>query len=125
MREIKFRAWDKKEKKMYEVYAIDWSHGVIVTAHLYDGEISRKTYPNEHYGDRIEFMQFTGLKDKNGKEIYEGDIIEFEFNGKKERTYIKMHDENGDGYCWWMSLPMGKREFEVIGNIYENGDLLK
>lgn len=124
MREIKFRAWDKKNKKMLVDYDIDnpaswptWNLNNVI----------------EEY-DRIdwELMQFTGLKDKNGKEIYEGDI----WNGREVKfgqfyTYL----ENGLGNSYWItgfyidndegiSEPV-ESGGEVIGNIYENPELIK
>lgn len=107
MREIKFRIWDKKEKYM-ETFELD---------NDFDCEI-------DWLDNRI-LMQFTGLKDKNNKEIYEGDIIIRQrwSKGEKGGQYIrevKWRDTNSNhGY--------GIRAIEtteVIGNIYENPELI-
>ena len=104
MRNIKFLAWNKDSEDMiYDWCCFDHSGG--------QGKES----------DYV-VMQYTGLKDKNGKEIYEGDIIQFDFKGELKTSVIKEHSLD---YCYWMSLPMGRREYEVIGNIYENPELVK
>jgi len=98
-REIKFRAWDKRFKEM--------------------------RYDNE---DLI-LLQFTGLKDKNGKEIYEGDIIEWDaFTGckikKRRRTEVGYYIREWASEFTFPTI-VHKKSLEVIGNIYENKDLLK
>ena len=67
MREIKFRAWSELDKEMFEVASIDLLLGLIVR----QCENKIKTYVLEE----LVLMQFTGLKDKNGKEIYEGGLL--------------------------------------------------
>mgnify|MGYP001493657480 CR=1 FL=1 len=116
MREIKFRAWDKTFKKMHKVDAIDWFEGWCYC-------------DNEKMDEgRLELMQYTGLKDANGKEIYEGDIISW-FDGEKRNVEIiwkygswQISDNDEDT----MSL-FHYEEYvhEVIGNIYENPELIK
>lgn len=112
-RVIKFRAWDKIEKQ------------IIIPSYVFNDE--RET-------DYI-LMQYTGLKDKNDKEIYEGDIITITYsNGEKIKKYaVKYCDDCGyymlksidrkydlDTFCGY-----GKEQIEIIGNIYENPELLK
>lgn len=101
-REIKFRAWDRKEKKMYYlppfVALIDTIDGRQIKAQ----------------------MQFTGLHDKNGKEIYEGDIV------RSGGTNYKVKMEFG---MWMPFDTTGEYGPEpenttIIGNIYENSELL-
>ena len=86
------------------------------------------------YGENVPIMQFTGLKDKNGKEIYEGDIVD-EFRNSRSfpegRHLKKVIEWNNDMTlddsfgCTAVGFNMLGGELEVIGNIYENPELLK
>lgn len=125
MREIEFRAWLKHEKKMIDIKAIDWNQ---------DGNvISVKCHQDKTYSvDNIELMQYTGLKDKNGTKIFEGDIFAWgstlyqviyaDFGFKV--NYVKDHNEM---YLYDFQLNYFEEndEIEVIGNIYEDDDLLE
>ena len=113
-RVIKFRAWDKKEKVMREVVqlSIDFARSNVLQND--EWEIGTAD-PN------IDLMQFTGLLDKNGKEIYEGDIIK----GKEMGVCIVFWDKKRARF--WITAGWGDLtdRCEVIGNIYENPELLK
>lgn len=126
MREIKFRAWDKKYNKMYSDSDILCIYQRVGTLEV----LERK----ETIGfDEVELMQYTGLKDKNGVEIFEGDIL------RKEGCWdIRVEYEKG--VLWVRDLDKVRynnkilntpiaffsiEEFEIIGNIHENSNLLK
>ena len=115
MREIKFRAWHKSNKTMWGVFKLGIYSAYSI---LSDGKISSHF---EAYNDEFELMQFTGLKDKTGKEIYEGDKLVW--NKKRGVNVIFL---NG---CWkaggFCLADFNKQKLEVIGNIYEEKELLK
>ena len=124
MREIKFRAWHKFEKVMEY-----FNNPYIPDSDYWDGckgtrlEMVNGIFNNNK--DEIEWMQFTGLKDDNGKEIYEGDVIEF-LNGKSQ--IVEWNDDTcefqfSDGSPINNGETYGVCKF-VIGNIHENPELL-
>ena len=111
MREIRFRAWHKKDKRMLKVENI-----------LFQSE----TYINNVIPiNDVGLLQFTGVKDKNGNEIYEGDILRkvTTREGKKDFSEtIKAVRWTPNRNGW--NFTYGE-QWEVIGNIYENPGLLK
>lgn len=158
MRDIKFRIWDKTNKVMIDentsqkelikmqmslnsnnpmrfFYFEDEWYPVMEATILFDALSTLK----QDYNDKIEIMQYAGLKDKNGKEIYEGDIVRKKCNylntGEiKIRLYKVVWKEE---WCAWALKKLGnctqscymyKNELdfcEIVGNIYENPELLE
>ena len=124
MDRLKFRAWDKTERKMI-MYANIWQNR----------QPSRKvsTSPSRtgNMLNDIELMQYTGLKDKNGKEIYESDVVERFYPCLGERKQILMTVEFITG-CFCTKYKFGSTkplylEYDdiiIIGNLHENPELL-
>jgi len=139
MKEVKFRAWDSeanimiysdhRTRKLYDVYygfemnekgelECRWE-GDFSESHVLDG------------GNLDNIMQYTGLKDKKGVEIYEGDIVEYELFGREKRMTIEYDQESASfRYCIAdeikFTFDSGNNErMSVIGNIYEHKHLLK
>lgn len=122
MRKIKFRAWYKD--KMYEVFAVI---GDMVRISLMRFPFSQEVVPDS-------IMQYTGLLDKNGKEIFEFDILHSKTWGKDSRPLNPYHIVIWKEIKWVASGYNGemmvnpdltiKDDFEIIGNIYENPELI-
>ena len=125
MREIKFRAWHKEKKIMGEVLGIDILHKEI----FFSNE-DVDCYEHTDFKD-IELMEYTGLKDKNEKEIYEGDIVKLRAN--HGIGVIKYSDEWGAFVVEYikprplvvLGMNYYKEDIEILGNIYENSELIK
>lgn len=128
MREIKFKAWDRKEKKMLpDVGFLDSDGGrtIITRASMSGGHEYFDMNDLWQNDFRFILMQFTGLKDCNGKEIYEGDIIEIE-DDLNVRGIVRYDEESAmfmeDEFSLFEILNAGC-SIKVIGNIYENPEL--
>ena len=124
-REIKFRAWDSKE--------IIYSH---------NNDLNRKTFQLSWFFQKVDnidymnntntiLMQFTGLLDKNGKEIYEGDIVmsyKDQYEDKPSKNEVKFESGCFKLFCKGLNeIPIfnySNKDLEVIGNIYENPELI-
>lgn len=135
MRDIKFRVWDKETKHIH-IFGDD-IHDAITS----EGKTNKIYYYNLQNGcDSLDedsdyvLMQYTGLKDKNGKEIFEGDIVYFNYR-EPQRHEIIFEDgsfwlKDKDSQCTPIhevkEICFGASNFylEVIGNVWEDSDLL-
>lgn len=114
-REIKVRAWNHIVERMSDFYTLEQLHKEKINF------------------DNCTFMQFTGLTDINGTYIFEGDIVKRAIWSGKTKKYItktgevKWHDESASYlFCigWYLTLIADNIDLEVIGNIYQNKNLL-
>ena len=132
-RDIKFRLWSKIGKKFIETDNPDLDFVINNNGYLYSIEYC--------YGETCilpqmdtEVLQFTGLKDRNGKEIYEGDILKYNFpyDGRLKHVssvkFLETEASFGIKDRYENEIPLyriaANNYFEVIGNIYENEELL-
>lgn len=145
MQEIKFRAWIKSVETMVDVESIDFSEELITHKNLREDSLVDLEPASQidpfylSYFSDIELMQFTGLKDRSGVEIYEGDILK---NLKHGNQLVWVYWEGckekyGDRWIKWggwnfrktlnderLKYALHGDSLEVVGNIYEHPELL-
>jgi len=150
MREIKFRAWDKKNKVMIYLHNADeiieqfeekdYLYGLEEIYPWSDIDFLNGIYIlHEKYKDRLVVMQYTGLKDKNGREIYEGDIVKIIYSTSRMNIpeiileEVKFVDGAFMPFYWLREdeeydidyLINITKDIQVVGNVFENSELPK
>ena len=128
MREIKFRAWLKEERKMVNVETLFIGINRLCFGNFKTEDLFFRDF------EEVELMQYTGLKDKNSKEIYEGDIVLIKLDetstwyktvvGFKKGAFIADLIDKED-YVYIFHHGFTGDDFEIIGNVYENKNLLE
>ena len=122
----RYRAWDTTNKEMFkDTFSITESGQVVVVE-----QEDVMCPPDYVFVDNLVIMQSTGLKDKNGKEIFEGDIVKMSKDVYSEPTYYEVVRHRGGAYrleskqhgC---ELWLRHTDCEVVGNVYENPELLE
>lgn len=135
-REIKFRAYDKEVEKMTYFDDEDYLYNypfILQLKQVFKKDSNYDDYEDFEYEDvtdKVELMEYTGLHDKNGKEIYEGDIVKY--RDSRGQHIEKVIFDKGCFYAgmhWGSSTRVAPklintRITEVIGNIYDNPELL-
>ncbi|MEB6013752.1 YopX family protein [Enterococcus faecium] len=130
----RYRVWDKQTERMHIVSGIDFNDGLVSSVNIW-----HEGWPWVLEPDEIVLMQSTGLKDKNGVGIFDGDIVLVNVSNGfdhlvNEKTVVQESEFHSGLICKSLASGMEYRvfkhkkmdyEYEVIGNIYENSELLE
>jgi uncharacterized phage protein (TIGR01671 family) len=140
MREFKFRAWDEQNKIMHYDFQFiksgnegnDW---IIFTSDKQFLSDSHHPFQNPYFQQQFKIMEWTGTKDKNDKYIYEGDVISIDehwsgdYRIPKRNYIVELHSPEYSckaiGVNEWEELDWNNKYIEVVGNIFENPELLE
>ena len=129
---VRYRAWDSVKKEMFkDTFAITESGQVVVVE-----QESVASSPDYVFVDHLVIMQSTGLKDKNGRDIFEGDVLEIEDEGEvlgnakltwdKERAVFMIEAISVDDIAPFHEILSDESySYRVVGNVYENPELLE
>lgn len=124
MKELKIKAWLKKEKKMVAIIGIDFNYEYI--RYTEDDNLFNENYKTAEFKD-IELLQFSGAKDKAGQKLYEADVIKFNDGIDDIYGLISYDDENGSYRVSYENITEHlsdlEGDFEIVGNIFENPKL--
>ncbi|MCV3742546.1 YopX family protein [Lentilactobacillus hilgardii] len=133
-RQIKFRAWDETQHKMLQVDCIEFIDGKAywVEASPADGNVQGGNDGPIGDNSQLKLERSTGLKDANGKEIYEGDIVKSSYKYAQPKI-SQVIMEDGNSYILGEDLATGNEmlvsdhinEIEVISNVHTNPELLE
>jgi len=123
MRNIKFRIWDTNKNQWLKQE--DWiginNYGIVYDDRSHD-------YPDLSLRDSCIIQQYIMIKDKNGREIYEGDIIQYNYpkNERNNKVLVRWTTEEYDNHPGFIICDSFEQygDYEVIGNIYENPNLI-
>jgi uncharacterized phage protein (TIGR01671 family) len=139
MRKIKFRAWDSDceemfySDKQYDTHFFEFKNGKLFCFTTIQDGFAGSLYepPSPSYEELANLMQFTGLLDSKGKEIFEGDILRLWYDSFQQDIIVKIEFREGGFWfnsksavdCNWHFYNQSDRE--IIGNLYENPELLQ
>ena len=133
-RELKFKVWDRAQRKLITPSSITFNVNATGRWLSFKEGCCKVHHETAACADRYTTVEFTGLKDKNGREIYEGDIATYQLSeSTSEHDTVRFVVEWGD--CGWIMqdidlkccvgyLTCAIKTYEVIGNIYENPELV-